>query len=301
MSFAAEVKTELLQIVPGACCENAQNSALLLFGRDFSAGRLSLLTENAAVAEAYAAAVRYFSGVTPEIAQTEGGNYKIDEDRREITEAAAAEVGVYLRPGKKRLLPDAFRNLCCKESFLRGVFLVCGTVTDPDKEYHLEFSAPSGGLAEDLAALLTAVGREPKQTTRHGAHIVYLKNSEEIEDLLGTLGATETAMQVMGAKMYKDIRNTINRKVNFENANLARSMAASNRQYEAIRKISDRQGLSGLPRELRVLARLRMENREASTAELAKMLPEPLTVSGANHRFQRILKIAEQLENKHEK
>ena len=74
MSFAAEVKTELLQIVPGACCENAQNSALLLFGRDFSAGRLSLLTENAAVAEAYAAAVRYFSGVTPEIAQTEGGN-----------------------------------------------------------------------------------------------------------------------------------------------------------------------------------------------------------------------------------
>lgn len=296
MSFAAEVKQELLQCVPAPCCENAQNAALLLFGRMFSAGELSLLTENTAVAEAYAAAVRYFSGVTPGIEHTKGGNCKIDVTDRVVTEAAAAEVGVFLRAGKKRLRPDAFEKLCCRESFLRGVFLVCGTVTDPDKDYHLEFSAPSGGLAEDLTALLEAVGRAPRQMTRHGAHVVYLKNSEEIEDLLGSLGATETAMQVMGAKMYKDIRNTINRKVNFENANLARSMAASNRQYNAICVIERKQGLKSLPEDLRVLAQLRLENREAGTAELAKMLPEPLTVSGANHRFHRIQKIAEKLE-----
>ena len=294
MSFSADVKNEALRVENGSCCEAAQNSALLLFGRAFSASRLSLLTENAAVADAYAAAVRYYSGSLPQIDRTGGGNFKIEITDRSVCEAVSGELSA--AGAKKRIPFSLLENACCRMSFLRGVFLVCGTVTDPDKEYHLEFSCPSKGLAEDLSSLIAGFSLSPKSTNRNGTWIVYLKNSEEIEDLLSTIGATENSMLVMGAKMYKNVRNTINRKVNFENANIARSIRAAARQYEAICRIRDAKGLDFLPENLRLIAELRLENREAGTAEIAKMLPVPLTISGANHRFQRLLKIAESLE-----
>lgn len=299
VSFSAEVKTEALQTENRPCCEAAQNAALLLFGRDFSLSRLSLLTENAAVAAAYAEAVRFFSGCTPEIMQTDGGNYKIDITDRRVTEAAMEEVSAASAGGKKRIRFGALREQCCRMSYLRGAFLVCGTVTDPEKEYHLEFSCPSKGLAEDLATLLTEFSFTPKTTNRNGTWIVYLKNSEEIEDTLVTIGAAEHAMQMMHAKVVKNIRNTVNRKVNFENANIGRSIRAATRQYDAIRLLRDTRGLDALPENLRAIAKLRLENREAGTGEIAKMLS--LTISGANHRFQRLLKLAEEEKEKQEK
>lgn len=300
VSFSAEVKAEALAF--GAelrpCCEAAQNSALLLFARDFSVSRLSLLTENPAVAEAYAAAVRFFSGVSPEIMETEGGNYKIDIADRRTAQAVVEEVSASDAGGKKRIRFEALREQCCRMSYLRGAFLVCGTVTDPAKEYHLEFSCPSKGLAEDLAALIDGFGLAPKTINRNGTWLVYLKDSEVIADLLSTIGATDHAMELMHAKVVKDIRNTVNRKVNFENANMERSAQAAVRQYKAISLIRDTRGLDSLPENLRAIALLRLRNREVGTAEITKMLPEPLTISGANHRFQRLLKIAAEEEEK---
>ena len=124
---------------------------------------------------------------------------------------------------------------------------------------------------------------------------MYFKNSTDIEDVLAIIGATENSLAFMQAKIVKDIRNTVNRKVNFESANLARTIAAATKQYEAIAKIKEKTGFDSLPSELREIARLRYENRELSNSEIAAMLSQPLTVSGANHRFKKLMKIAEEL------
>ena len=298
-SFSAEVKAEAMTVENRPCCEAAQNAALLQFSREFSPTRLSLLTENGAVADAYAKAVRFFSGYTPEITQTEGGNHKIEIVDRRIAQAVVEEVSGADAGGKKRIRFEALREQCCRMSFLRGAFLVCGTVTDPEKEYHLEFSCPSKGLAEDLSGLIAGFGLSPKTINRNGAWIVYLKNSEEIEDILSAIGATEHSLLLMHAKVVKDIRNTVNRKVNFENANMGRSVRAAGRQYEAICLLQKTRGLDSLPENLRAIAQLRLENREAAAGEIAKMLS--LTISGANHRFQRLLALADEEKRKLEK
>ena len=293
MSFSSAVKTELLAVKTGPCCERAFFSAVLLFGREFSAAGLSLLTENETVAQAYADAVRYFSGTAPRVIHTDAGNYKILTEDRELAESVLAEMGYSYPNTARRIRFEAIPDRCCRESFLRGAFVVSGTVTDPEKEYHLEFSCPARALSEDLTRLLEAFGVPAKSTDRGGSRIVYIKNSGEIEDLLSLMGATENAMELMGAKMFKDVRNTINRKVNFENANIARSMAAAVRQYEAIMKIARTKGLDSLPADLKLLAEARIENRELGAAELAKLLPGNLTVSGINHRFKRIREAAD--------
>lgn len=298
-SFSAEVKTEALSRENRPCCEAAENAALLLFGREFSLSRLSLLTENPAVAEVYAGAIRFFSGCAPEITRTDGGNYRVETDDRRVAQAVVEEVSAADAGGQKRIRTGPLRETCCRMSFLRGAFLVCGTVTDPEKEYHLEFSCPSKGLAEDLAALIDGFGLPPKTVNRNGTWVVYLKNSDDIVDMLSTIGATEHAMQMVHAMMVKNVRNTVNRKVNFENANMERAAQASKRQYDAICLLRDTRGLDSLPDNLRAIARLRLENREAGTAEIARTLA--LTISGANHRFQRLMRLAEEEKEKLEK
>ena len=297
MSFASLVKTELLQHENESCCETSMYRALMLFGREFSLVGISFLTENRAIAEAYAAAVHLFSGETPEISVSESGNCKITVEDKSQIEAIFGEV----LPGglneKKQLTAGRIEKECCRLSFIRGAFLAAGTVTDPDKEYHLEFTCPSKNLALELQALIGRFEINMKLTKRGGANVLYLKKSGDIEDLLIRMGANETPMMLMGSKMYKDVRNTVNRRVNFENANIARAIAAAGKQYDAIQTIVAHGGLSSLPEELQEIARLRLENPDITTGEIRKLLSDPLTISGVNHRFQKLLKIAEDLKN----
>lgn len=291
MSFSSDVKTELTDIACAACCETQLSRALLLFGRACSGVSLSLLTEHAGAAAAYAKAVALFSGVTPEISRSESGNYKIQVEDPDVLDAVMGELGE-TRNEKRQLCIGRIDRDCCVAAFLRGAFLAAGTVTNPDVEYHLEFSCPSTHLAKELIALLEQTGIEAKCTKRGGVNIVYIKKSESIETLLTLMGATENSLLLMGAKMYKDVRNTVNRRVNFENANIARSAAAARRQTEAIETLRRTGKFDELPPELRELAALRLENPESSTAELVEMLGDALTVSGVNHRFGRIIKAA---------
>ncbi len=295
MSFAFDIKTEILKNELPPCCRTAQGAALLLFGRVCSDRRLSLRTEHSGAAEAYAAAVRLFTGVEPPVEETANGAFRVDVRDRLLTDAAAAELG--LAPGEpRRPFPAAvIAKRCCRTAFLGGAFLAAGTVTDPEKDYHLEFSCPEGLDPAELSSLLTEFEYTPGTAERGAQRLVYLKNSEQIEDLLGRMGAAEGMMAFIQAKMRKDIRNAVNRKVNFERANIGRSMAASNRQYEAICRIRDAVGLEALPDDLRVVAEARLEHREAGVSELSRLLPVPLTVSGLYHRFQRIIKLSEEL------
>ncbi len=295
MSYASQVKSELLQIENEACCEVSLARGLLLFGRECSPASISILTENGEIAAAYARAARLFCGHTPDIHVSESGNFKVVIDNRGETDAILGEVLMRGLNRKKQLTIGTINKECCRAAFIRGAFLASGTVTDPDKEYHLEFSCPSANLAQELQALIHTFEIEMKLTRRGGANILYLKKSGDIEDLLMHMGASESSMMLMGSKMYKDVRNTVNRRVNFENANIARSIAAAGKQLDAIEKIEKHGGLAQLTPELRELAELRLENPDLSTGEIGSLLSEPLTLSGVNHRFKKLIQIAEDI------
>ena len=185
---------------------------------------------------------------------------------------------------------------CCISAFLRGVFLICGTVTDPQKEYHLEFSTPYLHLAEDLVAVLhrvKAAQLSPSIARRKNSYIVYIKESAAIEDFLTLTGAVNSAMNLMQIKMYKETYNNLNRVSNCETANLDKTYSAATKQIAAIALISDKVGLDELPADLREAAVLRLENPEMSLREMGERLS--ISRSGVNHRLRRILEFAEQL------
>lgn len=303
MSFSSDVKSELMlrSFVNSPCCQTAQNYGLLLFGRSFSSSGLSILTENEEVAGAYADAVKFFSGQLPEAEISDVGNVKINVEDKEIIELTLTKLGHNVPGARRRINFANLADSCCFAAFIRGAFLACGTVTDPEKEYHLEFSSSSKALCTDLMKVFEEFEIEPKISERSGVYIVYIKKSSEIEDILSVMGATESSMMLMGAKMMKDVRNNVNRKVNFENANMARSVQAAAKQFDAVELIREKCGFDSLPADLREIARLRYENREASSGEIRAMLSETLTVSGISHRFRRLQSIADELRKKSEK
>ncbi len=295
MSFSLDVKNELLGVQQDACCRLASDYAFLLFGRAFSGKEIAILTEHEEIAAAFAESLNRLADTEIAPEKTEGKKFRVSATDKSVLSKIFSKLGLSDSPLKKRVNFANIAEPCCYSAFLRGVFLACGTVTDPEKEYHLEFSVSSKGLADDLVHVFDEFEPTPKITQRSGSYTVYFKNSSDIEDVLSIMGATENSMMYMHAKVVKDIRNTVNRKVNFEKANLARSVAAATKQYEAIAKIKEKIGFDALPPELREIARLRYNNREETNAEIAAMLSKPLTVSGVNHRFQKLIKIAGEL------
>ena len=295
MSFSADVKNELLLAEQNTCCQTASDYAFLLFGRAFSSDEISVLSENEAIAEYFCNAVKHLSGAEISYEKTGGKKFRASVTDRAVISAIFERLGLSDTAIKKRINFANISEPCCSNAFLRGVFLACGTVTNPEKEYHLEFSVSSKGLCDDLLRIFDEFEPTPKITTRGGAYTVYFKNSTDIEDVLALMGATENSLMYMSAKLVKDIRNRVNRKVNFDQANIARTIAAATKQYEAIAKIKEKIGFDSLPPELREIAILRFNDREASNSEIAAMLSKPLTVSGVNHRFQKLIKIAEEL------
>lgn len=289
MSFSSDVKTELNGVEEAPCCETASSYALLLFGRAFSQTDISLLTEHRLTAEKYSRAIQLFSGSIPEILTTPAGNSVIKIEERDIRISVFDKLGYSERSSKKRINRANFENECCFAAFLRGAFLACGTATSPEKDYHLEFSVGSSVLASDFLKLFDEFSiPRPKLTERSGSNVLYYKNSEEIEDILSLMGATNSAMEVMGTKVYKNIRNQVNRKVNFENANAGRAAQAAAGQYRTVCKIAQTTGIDALPDDLREIAQLRLENPEMTTSELSKALSESLSRSGINHRLKRL-------------
>ena len=137
----------------------------------------------------------------------------------------------------------------------------------------------------------------PKYIVRKGNHVIYFKDSENIEDILAIIGAQDASLYVMGIKIMKDMKNKVNRKLNFEMSNIGKTVDAANLQVEAIKYIESKSGIESLPENLQKLAYLRLEYEEASLSELCKMLDEPLSRSGVNHRLNRIVKIADSLKN----
>jgi len=179
-------------------------------------------------------------------------------------------------------------------AFLRGAFLAGGSVTDPEKRYHLELTTSHYKVSRETRALLLDAGFTPKELTRNGSSILYFKQSDFIEDFLTAVGAPVCAMGVMEARVEKDLRNGVNRRVNCETANLTKVVDASIDQTAAIRRLKERGLLDGLPEKLRETARLRLENPEATLQELAELLDPPVSKSAMNHRMRKLIGLSQQ-------
>lgn len=184
-------------------------------------------------------------------------------------------------------------------AFLRGVFVSCGSVTDPNKEYHLELVLPENDRTPALLDFIAEHGMSLKETARGGARskktVLYAKESELIEDCLTYIGAANHSMEIMQVKIVKDFRNRVNRSVNCENANLDKTVAASNKSTADIEYIFSTMGADWLSPDLRETARLRVENPEMSLSELCGIFPEKISRSGLNHRLKKLSKLAEEM------
>lgn len=306
MSFASAVKMELCRsATENGCCKKAECCGLLLFGKSFSRADVTLTTGIQAVARRAAQLAAEETGAIMEVssAMLHRGDSRVvftlsaaDQNARDAVLAAFGYTG---REINLRINRSNMENDCCVGAFLRGAFLSCGTVSDPQKDYHLEFPVPFMNLARDLCALIGEIyelGFQPGMLQRRGAYVVYLKGSERIADFLTFMGAGNAAMELMQTKIVKEVRNNVNRKINFETANLGKTAQAAAAQVLAIEKIlASPRGIHALPEDLQELAMLRYRSPEMSLRELGDTLSEPLSRSGINHRLQRIVDFSKEI------
>jgi len=191
--------------------------------------------------------------------------------------------------------PLIIKNSCCQRSFLRGAFLGSGSVNDPAKTYHLEFICSTNEKAKQIQAVIKGFGISTKITTRRKSYVVYLKEGESIVELLSVIEAPGSLMEMENARIYKEVNNTVNRRVNCEMSNIRKTVNASSRQIEDIIYIRDHYGLDKLPASLAEMASVRLEFPEAALGELGEHLDPPVGKSGVNHRLRRLGEMAEKL------
>ncbi|MBE6884424.1 MAG: DNA-binding protein WhiA [Ruminococcaceae bacterium] len=302
MSFAGELKRELCRALPEQREETmAECYGMALVARGFDAGNISMVTESESVAQRFAAMIEQLTDVKAETTQREradGAVYTVsvnDEGERVKLLQLFGHSGHELN---RRIKLENITNDENYSDFMRGVYLSCGSISDPNKSYHLELSVPFLNLSKELSLLLSQLLAKPKEIRRRGDYVLYYKESEHIEDFLTFIGAPMKALEIMEIKVFKDVRNKVNRRTNCETANIDKTVAASARQIADIELICERKGMEFLPENLRELAQLRLENPEMSLAELGSMLTKPISRSGVNHRLERLAAIADELREK---
>lgn len=295
MSFAAEAKMEICKNGSSRpCCEVAELYGMLLFANIFSTTEIRIRTENAAVYKRAQTLLRRAFGVTAreEIGKAALARYALDitakEEVARILKAYGYDLNAVTLPFNRAVTDEE----CCRSAFLRGAFLVGGSVTNPEKKYHLELVTPSASLSRQVMSFLLDYGMAPKLSRRKYHYLIYFKESTAIEDFLTAVGAPLAAMELMQIKVEKELRNDLNRKVNCETANIMKSVDAAAKQIEAISVIMEHAGLQTLKEELRQTAQMRVDYPECSLTELARKFDPPLSRAGLNHRLKKIMEIA---------
>lgn len=308
MSFSLEVKSELSRIEEmEPCCKKHELAGLMRAGLTLRVQqekmRILFVTENALLSRHLFSRVKELYHNIPEVMMLKTRRFRTHTlYRLEFTQLMAGEeigilqkAGIVVASDEDKLIyePYKIKNRCCKRAYLRGCFLATGSISDPDRSYHLEISFPNRLLADETIHYLHEFGVEPRTILRKGHYLVYLKEGQEIVDFLNVVGAHNALMQLENIRIVKDMRNQVNRIVNCETANLEKTVNASYRQVENIKYIKEHLGLESLPEGLCDIARLRLENPDVSLLELGKMLNPPLSKSGVNHRLRKIDRIAE--------
>ena len=292
MSFAGEVKNELCRgAVSRKCCAQAECYGILLYCNTYTPEEIRIVTENEAFAQRLPALFRKA--------------FKLTFDR--LPEGEGKRIFSITQPRKLETVRQAFggdpsdlalhinfavvEESCCRLSFLRGAFLAGGSVTDPRKGYHLELATSHLSVSREMVALMREMELEPKAARRKGNAVIYFKQSDRIEDFLTSIGAPLSAMEVMNAKLEKDLRGSVNRRVNCDAANLDKAVEAAMAQVEAIRRLEESGKLALLPDKLREAAALRRAHPEDTLSQLAEQCDPPITKSALNHRLRKLVEL----------
>ena len=307
MSYSSDTKEELCRLEPeSVCCLLAELSGIVSAAGSviYRAGgrrRLSIETENAAVARRALRLLRDVIDVQPELITLRrarlGGR---SAHRIEIAgdEAAFVLEGCGIAVAQRRGVPrEVTVRKCCRMAFLRGVFLACGSVTDPQKEYHLEFVLADEAFAAALQRLIARFSLEAHRARRRQMTLVYLKGQSAISDMLSIVGAQHARFEMEDVCIRKELRNNANRATNCDSANMERAVAASARQIEAIERLLAAVGGQSLPPALLQTAKLRLANPEVSLEELGKLCDPPVGKSGVNHRLRRLERMAAEIDS----
>ncbi len=295
MSFASEVKEELCRILPERrCCRAAECYGILLFCNTFSKSEIRIITENRNFAELLPRLFWKTFGLDfdqfPSLEQPGKLSFIIDDP-----EKIDFIFSVYgLEPDSLSLHVNfgVLEDECCRQSFIRGAFLAGGSVTDPDKRYHLELVTSHFKVGDETEKLLMEMEFSPKATTRGGSSILYFKQSDMIVDFLANMGATVNALKIIEAKMEKGLRNEVNRRCNCDTANLGKAVEAAQQQLLAIRSLREKGQFDQLPEKLRQAAELREENPEATLSELASLTDPPISKPAMSHRMKKLLELS---------
>ncbi|MEZ3421739.1 MAG: DNA-binding protein WhiA [Eubacterium sp.] len=296
MSFSMQVKNELVKTeYEASCCKKSMLYGMCIFGKIFSEKSASLQTENENIALLYSELLKELFNIKSTVKKSPHGR-SITVSVAEGNDAAKLFKS-FGHSGFASLKINHSNFDCenCAHAFMAGAFLSCGTVSAPEKDYHLEFTVPYLNLSKSLFTLIEEMELKPKYTYRHGYNVVYFKESESIEDCLYLMGASSAMFEMMNIKIVKDFRNRANRKANCETANINKMVNAAAVQIKAIEKIWNTKGREYLPENLETLAEIRYENSDLSLSELAEMCSPPLSRSGVNHRLKRIVDIANEL------
>ncbi|MDD6160311.1 MAG: DNA-binding protein WhiA [Oscillospiraceae bacterium] len=293
MSFSSGVKQELCkQSIARRCCAQAEAYGVLLFCNTFHSRGLRIITESPWLKERlpvlFRKAFRVSFDEIPDADEGKGTFLIEDGEKLKcIFDSFGLEQNAPLHVNFAHLEEEH-----CRTAFLRGAFLAGGSVTDPLKSYHLELATSHYHVGREVPALMVDMGFAPKTTVRKGNYITYFKQSEHIEDLLTAIGAPISAMDMMTSKLERNLRGSVNRRVNCDAANLDKLVAAAQSQIEAIHVLEEQGALVSQPAKLQEAARLRLENPELTLGELAALCDPPVTKSAFNHRLRKLVELS---------
>ena len=307
MSFSGTVKEELSrQISTARHCRIAETAALLsLCGRFTADGALRMQTENSAVIRKYFTLVQKTFNIETEIAVRENRQMKkghiyyveIKDDALIRTVLLGTKLSREQNSGGTLVLNNSLltQQTCCKRAFIRGAFLASGSISDPKKGYHFEIVCPDERKAGQLQELIRSFGIDAKVVVRKKSHVVYVKEGAQIVDILAVMEANVALMNLENIRILKEMRNTVNRKVNCEMANINKTVSAAVKQIEDIKLIEEKKGFQSLNDGLAEIAELRLQYPEATLKELGMMLNPQVGKSGVNHRLRKLSAIADEL------
>ena len=312
MSFSSRVKEELSrQLSPARHCRIAEIAAILsLCGRiqisERNRYRVKIYTENAAVARKYFTLLKKTFNIRADVSIRQGvknhrgRTYAVCVGAHEDALRVLQAVKLIDRNGEIEENLSLAQNVvimqnCCKRAFIRGAFLAAGSISDPEKFYHFEIACQARAKALQLQGLILSFGLDGKIVQRKKYFVVYIKEGSQIVDILNVMEAPVALMELENIRIVKEMRGSVNRKVNCETANINKTVSAAVKQMEDITLIRDTVGFGKLPDNLREIAELRLSRPEATLKELGEALMPPVGKSGVNHRFRKLGIIAERL------
>jgi len=308
LSFASQVKKELTSIEVDKCCSQAELAALIRMNGAISISKdkytLDIQTENAAIARRIYTLIKLNYSYPVELLvrkkmKLKKNNVYIIRLVKEVG-AILSKLDILHEPYEfvREISPKYYKKTCCQKAYLRGAFLAGGSINNPEtSSYHLEIFNFYNEHNDSLCQLLNAFKLGARVLERKNGHIAYIKEAEKIREFLVIIGAHTALFKFEDVRIVRDMRNSVNRLVNCETANLNKTIGAAFRQVESIKLIEENVGIEALPERLQEIAVLRVKHQEASLKELGELVTGgSISKSGVNHRLKRIDELAKKIQ-----